>query len=220
MMNQENFPLRWRTNFFTGLAIVFPAIISIAVLIWLFGTISNITDTLLFFLPQEWTHKDKGAGPVHWYWSAVALVLAVIFIMLIGRFARHYFAEQLIQWSDRLLLRVPLLNKIYGTVKQINDAFSNNKSSFKQVVLVPFPQPNMYSLGFVSSEQKSPLTGEKLLGVFIPTTPNPTSGFLVLVPESQATLIEMSVPDAIKFIISFGSISREQAIALKQPGIK
>lgn len=217
-MNQENLFLRWRTNFFTGLAIVFPAIISIAVLVWLFGTISGITDALLFFLPPEWTHKNKGTGRVYWYWSIVALLLAVGLITLVGRFARHYLAEQMIQWADRLMLRVPLLNKIYGTVKQINDAFSNNKSSFKQVVLVPFPQPSMYSIGFVSSEQKSPLTGERLLGVFVPTTPNPTSGFLILVPENQATLLDMSVADAIKFIISFGSISREQAIALKPPG--
>lgn len=214
-MNTENHFSRWRANFFTGLAIVLPAVISVAVLVWFFGTISGVTDTLLFFLPTKLTHRDGGTGPVYWYWSVVAFVIAVILITMIGRFARHYFAEKLIQWTDRLILRVPLLNKIYGTVKQINDAFSNNKSSFKQVVLVQFPQPNSYSIGFVSSEQKSPKNGEKLLGVFIPTTPNPTSGFLILVPEADATKLDMSVADAIKFIISFGSISSDQAATLK-----
>src|SRR5436309_533777 len=133
---------RWRTDFLTGLAVVLPAIVSIAVLVWLFGTVSRFTDILLFFLPQRLTHGQQGAGPIHWYWSLTALVLTLILIGALGRLARYYVGKKMIQLVDRALLRIPLLNKIYGTLKQVNEAFtSTNKSSFKQVALVQFPHP-------------------------------------------------------------------------------
>ena len=117
--------------------------------------------------------------------------------------------------AHKILLRIPLLNKIYSTMKQVNEAFgSSNKSSFKQVVLVQFPQSGHYALGFVTGadhldvQQK---TGEKVLSVFVPTTPNPTSGFLLMVPESEIVKSEMSVADGIKFIISLGVVAPEHA---------
>src|ERR1043166_2531953 len=136
MKNKKRVYLRWRANFFTGLAIVLPAVISIAVVVWLFGTVSNITDTLLIFLPKPWTHKDNGAGAMNWYWSLFALLLAVLLVGLVGSLARYYFGKKLIELVDLALLHVPLLNKIYSTIKQVNAAFSpSSKSSFRQVVL-------------------------------------------------------------------------------------
>src|SRR5438445_8316838 len=103
------------------------------------------------------------------------------------------------------MLRVPLLNKIYGTIKQVNEAFSTGtKTAFKTVVLVEFPCAGSHSVGFVTSDQNELMdskTGEKLVNVFIPTTPNPTSGFLIIVPASKVTKLDMSVPDGIKYII-------------------
>ena len=202
---------RWRANFVTGLAIVLPAVMSIAVVVWLFGTVANITDTLLIFMPKEWTHRDHGAGPMHWYWSLCALLLAVLIIGLVGGLARYYFGKKLIELVDLGLLRVPLLNKIYSAIKQVNEAFSpSNKSSFKQVVLVEFPRPGSYSVGFLTGEDHKEVqekTKEHVLSVFVPTTPNPTSGFLVLVPEREITKLDMSVAEGIKFIISLGAIA-------------
>ena len=210
-MNKRNPFARWRANFVTGLAIVLPAVISIAVVGWLFGTVANITDTLLIFLPKEWTHRDHGAGPMHWYWSLCALLLAVLLIGLVGGLARYYFGKKLIELVDLALLRVPLLNKIYSAIKQVNEAFSpSNKSSFKQVVLVEFPRPGSYSVGFLTGEDHKEVqqkTKEHVLSVFVPTTPNPTSGFLVLVPEHEITKLDMSVAEGIKFIISLGAIA-------------
>ena len=210
-MNKRNHFARWRANFVTGLAIVLPAVISIAVVGWLFGTVANITDTLLIFMPKEWTHRDNGAGPMHWYWSLCALLLAVLLIGLVGGLARYYFGKKLIELVDLALLRVPLLNKIYSAIKQVNEAFSpSNKSSFKQVVLVEFPRPGSYSVGFLTGEDHKEVqqkTKEHVLSVFVPTTPNPTSGFLVLVPEHEITKLDMSVAEGIKFIISLGAIA-------------
>jgi uncharacterized membrane protein len=211
----------WRASFFTGLAVVLPAVISIGLVIWLFGTVTNFTDGLLFFLPTTLTHGGDGSGPVLWYWSVAAFALAILLITLVGKLARVYIGRRLIAFADQLLLRVPLLNKIYGTLKQVNEAFgSDKKSSFKQVVLVEFPQPGNYSVGFVTGEQNQEVqakTKEHVVAVFIPTTPNPTTGFLILVPEAKLTMLDMSVADGIKFVISLGSVAPEFGGAAGQP---
>jgi len=205
----------WRANFFTGLAVVLPVVISIAVIVWLFGTVANITDTLLFFVPRKLTHANQGAGLMYWYWSLAALMLAVALISLLGVLTRYYIGKRLVALMDIVMLRVPLLNKVYSTIKQVNEAFSSGKkSSFKTVVVIEFPRAGLYSLGFLTSEQQDEVqarTREKVVCVFVPTTPNPTSGFLVLVPEEKVTKLGMSVAEGIKYIISLGSISPEYA---------
>lgn len=210
-MKEDSFFSQFRGNFLAGLAIVLPALVSFGLLFWFFGTIANFTDALLFFVPHELTHQHLpggGEGPMLWYWSLAALVLGVILIALTGKFARNYFGRQAIKWGDQALMSIPLLNKIYGTVKQVNEAFSSNKSSFKQVVMVSFPHPNVRSIGFITGEQKGLSNqGQLLVSVFIPTTPNPTSGFLIMLPESEIVKLNMSVADGIKFIISLGAVS-------------
>jgi len=205
----------WRASFLTGLVVVLPGVITLALVKWLFGTVSSLTDLLLFFLPSEWTHANEGNGSMYWYWSLAALVLAVLLVSLVGFAARYYIGIQLIAWLDAAMLRVPLLNKIYGTIKQVNEAFSTGqKTAFKTVVLVEFPSAGSRSVGFVTSDQNDLLaspTGEKFVNVFIPTTPNPTSGFLIIVPVSKVTKLDMSVPEGIKYIISLGALSPEAA---------
>ena len=209
-MNKSLFA-QWRANFFTGLAVLLPAIASVVVVAWFFSSIANVTDTLLFFLPSSLTHKNAGQGPIYWYWSLAALVLAVLLISLAGRLTRYYLGKKLVGMLDQFLLRVPLLNKIYLTIKQVNEAFTSNKSSFKQVVMVEFPQAGQHMIGFVTGEHDDTLqVGKtKTVSVFIPTTPNPTSGFLVLLPENEVRKLDMSVADGIKFIVSLGAIPPE-----------
>ncbi|HEV2394879.1 MAG TPA: DUF502 domain-containing protein [Verrucomicrobiae bacterium] len=213
----------WQANFWAGLAIVLPGVISVAVLVWLFGTASRITDTLLLFLPHKLTHQDMGAGPMYWYWSLCALLLAVALIGVVGLLARNYFGKKMIEWVDATLLRVPLLNKIYAATKQVNEAFSStNKNAFRTVVLVEFPREGVYSIGFITNEQEATFkTGsdEKFVCVFVPTTPNPTSGFLLMVAEDKVTKLDMSVSQGIKYIISLGSILPDYAPAV-QPRLK
>jgi uncharacterized membrane protein len=212
---QKNLWARWQANFLAGLAIVLPGVISVAVMIWLFGTVANITDTLLIFLPRKLTHQNDGT--MYWYWSAVALALAVFLIGVVGLLTRNYIGKRVIEWADSTLLRIPLLNKIYGATKQVNDAFSSgNKTAFRTVVLVEYPRPGVYSVGFITSEPNDEIlskTKEKVVCVFVPTTPNPTGGFLVLVPEDQVTKLDMSVADGIKYVISLGAINPDYCSA-------
>jgi uncharacterized membrane protein len=216
---------RWRSSFLTGLAVTFPALLTLAAVKWLIGTISGMTDLLLFFLPRTLTHESlvnasDGKGPMYWYWSLVALALAVALISAAGVLARYYIGKKIIDWTDRILMRVPLLNKFYGAIKQVNDAFAGNRHSFKTVVLVEFPGPGHFSVGFVTNEQQGDVqhkAGKRLISVFVPTTPNPTSGFLILVPEEKLTKLDLSVTDAIKYIVSLGAIAQEAAPARDKP---
>lgn len=211
---------RWQANFWAGLVILLPGVVTAAALAWLFKTAADITNTLLFFLPVTLTHQRQGEGPMYWYWSVAALVLAVFLIGVVGLLARYYFGKRLIEWVDSGLLRIPLLNKIYGTMKQVNDAFSaGNKTAFRTVVLVEYPRLGVYSVGFITGEQRGEAQNrlpEKVVCVFIPTTPNPTSGFLVLVPEDKVIKLEMSVADGIKYIISLGAIVPEHHAVASQ----
>jgi uncharacterized membrane protein len=208
-LSENHYLKRWRDNFFAGLAIVLPAVISIAVVVWIFQNVSNVTDKLLFFVPESWIRpklRNGDLGDIRWYWSWIALAWAVFVVCLVGRYGRNYVGRKTIEWFDTAIMRVPLMNKIYGTIKQVNESFSSNKSSFKQVVLVSFPHARSRAVGFVTGEQLG-LGGERLVSVFVPTTPNPTSGFLLLVPESEIVKLDMSVADGIKFTISLGAIS-------------
>ena len=204
---------RWRASFFTGLVIVLPGVITLAVVKWFFGTVSSMTDLLLFFLPRSWTHESDGAGPMFWYWSLLAFLVAVAIVSTVGVLARYYFGKRMIAWADSLMMRVPVLNKIYGTIRQVDEAFtSGKKSSFKTVVLVEYPREGIYSVGFITSDQENPIhraTNEKIVCVFIPTTPIPTGGFLILVPVDKVTKLDISVADGFKYIISLGALSQE-----------
>ena len=208
---------RWRASFLAGLVIVLPGAITLAVVKWLFGTVSSFTDTLLFFLPYclgpKAIYQDGVSGPKFWYWSLLAMLLAIVIVTVVGVLARYYFGKRLIAWADNLMLRVPVLNKIYGTIKQLDEAFtSGKKSSFKTVVLVEYPREGVYSVGFITNEQADEVdkkTGKKCVSVFIPMTPLPTGGFLIMVPEEKVMKLDMSVADGFKYIISIGALANE-----------
>jgi uncharacterized membrane protein len=150
---------------------------------------------------------------MHWHWSLVALLVAILLISVAGRLARNYFGKKMIGWVECVLMHVPLLNKFYGAIRQVNEAFTaGKKGSFKTVVLVEFPREGMHTIGFITSEQHNEVQQkmkEKVVCVFVPTTPNPTSGFLILVPEEKVTKLDMSVTEGIKYIVSLGSIFPE-----------
>jgi len=214
---RKSFFARWRASFFAGLAVALPGIITFAIVKWVFGTITSFTDTLLFFLPY-WMppgriYQDGVSGPMFWYWSLLAVLIAVVLISAIGVLARYYFGKRMIALADSLMLRVPVLNKIYGTIKQVDQAFtSGQKSSFKTVVLVEYPREGIYSVGFLTSERAEEIerkTGKKCFCVFIPTTPIPTGGFLIVVPAEKVIKLDMTVAEGLKYIISVGAISQE-----------
>ena len=210
---------RGRRNFFTGLAVVLPVIISVGIALWLFNKAVDVSDILLYpfrFVPgveltDIWKNGTPGSD-LYFGWKVVAIVEAIILTGLLGFLTRYYVGKKLVQLVDYVILNVPLLGKIYGTVKQVNQAFtSEKKSSFKQVVMVEFPRKGLFSVGFVTAEQVKTEEGESIISIFVPTTPNPTTGFLLVLPESKVTLLDMSVADGIKYIVSLGAVPPENA---------
>ncbi len=204
---------QWRNNFFTGLAIILPIALSIAVFIWIFGTVAKFTDALLFFIPNTITHSKAGEGPVHWYWSLVAILFAMFLLSMVGRLTRFYIGKKLLWFTEEVLLTIPLLNKLYAMIKQVNSAFASNKtSSFKQVAMVEFPRKGIWSIGFVTGEnhpEVSAKSGDTVVSLFVPTTPNPTTGFLCIMNRAEVKILDMSVADGIKYIMSLGAVAPE-----------
>ncbi len=141
----------------------------------------------------------------------VGLIIAFLFFTIVGAIAGSFFGRLYHKIVDGVLSRIPGLSSIYSTVKQIIDTFATSSSnSFKEVVLIEYPQKGMYALAFLTSETKGEIAykkNKKMINVFMPSTPNPTTGFLMFIPLSKITRLSMTVDQAIKYIISAGLIT-------------
>lgn len=141
----------------------------------------------------------------------VGLIVAFLFFTILGAIAGSFFGRLYHRIVDATLSKIPGLNSIYSTVKQIIDTFATTKSNaFKEVVLIEYPQKDMYALGFLTAITKGEIAtrkNKKMINVFMPSTPNPTTGFLMFVPLSKCTKLSMSVDQAIKYIISAGLVT-------------
>ena len=140
-------------------------------------------------------------------------VIVILIVAVLGLLSHFFVAKMMISISEQLINKIPFMGKVYKTVKQIVDTFSKqNKAVFQKAVLVEYPRKGCYSVGFLTSEatgEVAPLKDEKMYNVFVPTTPNPTGGFLLILPESEIRILKMSVGEAMKFIISGGAVNPE-----------
>lgn len=138
----------------------------------------------------------------------VGIIATLVLIFLFGFLVSNVFGEKLLKLTERTLQNIPILPKIYFGIKQIVDAFSlQGKQVFNKVVLVEYPRKSVYVIGFVTGECKGEVqerTAARLINVFIPTTPNPTSGMLVLIPDNEIIYLNMSVEEGLKLIVSAG----------------
>lgn len=217
-----------RKYFFTGLAILLPVVVTITVVVFLvnlltqpfLGVLYSVLDSATL---REFLASYPGAPQVM---RAIGQVLILIFLffatVLLGMFARWFFFRSLIKVGDQILHRIPIVNKVYKTTQDIiNHIFKSKQRSFKQVVMVAFPTSDSYCVGFVSSEGPpvcKATVKKELISVFVPTTPNPTSGFLMLYPKEQVHYIDMLPEDALKYIISCGVIHSEAQLAQGEEG--
>ena len=142
----------------------------------------------------------------------LALVVMIVVLMIVGQLAKLTLGRRLIDLGQRLLLHLPLVSFIYSTCRQIADAMQTSSGGmFHQVVVFEYPMPGSYAVGFVTNEnpENSEITeklGKSLVSIFMPTTPNPTSGFLLMIPREKCIFLDMSVSDAMKLIVSVGTV--------------
>jgi uncharacterized membrane protein len=188
-----------RNSFFAGLLIVVPVLASLLIIIGVFTWVTN------FMIPDSL--RQQMLTPLY---RIIALVLFVAFTIGVGRITRLVVGKRMVSATETVIGRVPLLNKTYGFMKEISQTLlSGRKTMFQRVVLVEFPRPGVYSIGFVTSEtggEAQAKTRETVINVFVPTTPNPTSGFLILTPRQQVIDLEMTVAEGMKMVISGGAV--------------
>jgi len=193
---------RIRRYLITGIVIWLPIVATLFVL----GIFVGYLDKLVLLLPEKWQ-------PVHLIGFAIpglGVIMAFVILFVTGFIASNFLGRQLLQLGEDILEHIPLVRSIYSTAKQISDTmFSNKGKSFRKVVLIRYPQKDTWSLAFVTNDSLGELdvkAPSKLISVFIPTTPNPTSGFLIMVAPEDTVELEMSVDEALRMIISLGVI--------------
>ena len=195
-----------RNAFITGIIVILPLGVTIFVINLLIDKLGRPASRFFF------GNLDVAPGsPMDKALALLAVIIVFALITLIGYGSRFVIGRVLLNFFEQLLHRVPLINTVYGSVKQIVTTFSEQKKAvFQEVVLLEYPRKNCYVLGFLTSEAKGEpqaVTGEKIVNIFVPTTPNPTSGFLLMLPENDITRLTMSVADGMKVIISGGAVT-------------
>lgn len=202
-----------KKHFITGLVILLPVTLTFFFVAFVFNLLTNPFVGLVQSIFHNFNVFESGfwifdAQQVQEYASKICTVIFLVsFTILLGAVARWYFINSFLSLWNYILHRIPFVNVIYKTCQDvINTIFSSKSSSFKQAVLVPFPHKESRSIGFVTCDDLPPLLPgeEKTITVFVPTTPNPTSGFLVFFAEKDLLYLDMKVEDAFKYIISCG----------------
>ncbi|MBQ9337923.1 MAG: DUF502 domain-containing protein [Lentisphaeria bacterium] len=203
---------RFKNLLLTGLFVVVPVLAAIWLSWWIYDTLTVWAIGL-----AEKMHMPGFEGKEFSFWLGhgirlLALILMVAALVLVGQLTKLTLGQKLIELGQKILMHLPLVSFIYSTCKQIADAMqSSSGGMFRQVVLFEYPKEGSYSIGFVTNENTEPneitdSLGRPLVSVFIPTTPNPTSGFLLMIPREKCIFLKMSVSDAMKMIVSVGTV--------------
>ena len=208
-MNVKNlsFTKKFRNAFLTGLLIFLPLGTTIFVLNFLLGLFQGPVTVLVEQLGVEEESFFFGMGTLL---AIVGLLIGVLSLTLLGFLSNYFLGRVFISVTEKILGKVPFLSTVYRSAKQIVETFGKeNRAVFKEVVMIEYPRPDCYVLGFVTTEASGETVeaiGKNLTNVFVPTTPNPTSGFLLLLPRKDIFPLEMSVGEGMKMLISGGAV--------------
>ncbi|GAB1596333.1 DUF502 domain-containing protein [Lysobacter claricitrinus] len=197
--------------FLTGLLTLLPIWLTWVVVKFVFVLLSDISRPLIGPGLQSVADTYQGfqwvAAP--WVQNGLALLATIAVILMSGMMARRVFGQRLLRWFEALVKRIPFANIIYGSARQLLDILQTKPDGTQRVVLVDFPNAHMKSIGFVTRVLREQGTGRELAAVYVPTTPNPTSGYLEIVPIEKITPTDWTVDQAMSFIISGGAVSPE-----------
>ena len=202
-----------RNSFFAGVVLAAPLLITAGVMYWLItGPLAQVDGTVQSYIPDGWL-------PPEWadlYVPGFGILVTVILLTLLGMLARNVIGRWFIGLGERVLDSTPLVRNLYGFFKNVFEmALQQSEQSFKEVAMIEYPRPGLWTLCFeVTSTKGEPQhvlddIGSDMTNVFVPTTPNPTSGFLIFVPRSKLRILSMSVEDGAKMIFSAGLVAPE-----------
>jgi uncharacterized membrane protein len=186
----------------TGLLIWIPLVITI----WVLKLIVDMLDQSLLLLPEQW--RPDFWLPVHI--PGLGAILTIVIVLATGIFATNFFGAQLVELWHHILQRIPVVNSIYSSVKQISDTlFSSSGQAFRKALLVQWPHQGMWTIAFMTGAPGADVAQHlpaDCVSVYVPTTPNPTGGYFVIVPRASVIELDMSVDQALKYIISMGVV--------------
>lgn len=195
-----------RKYFITGLLILVP----LATTLWVLHAIISTMDQSLLLLPPQWRPEQLVGFQV----LGIGTILTLLIVFLTGLLAQNFIGNFVLGVWESLLQRIPIVNSIYSSVKQVSDTlFSSSGNAFSKAVLVQYPRQGAWTIGFLTGapgyDVAKHLQGEHI-SIYIPTTPNPTSGFFLIVPKADAIELDMSVDAALKYVVSMGVVVPEQ----------
>jgi uncharacterized membrane protein len=195
---------RLRNYFLTGLVVAAPVTITVMLIMWF---VDFVDAWFTPMIPPQYRPEQYLDVTI----PGVGVVLAVVLLTLLGALTANLFGRTLVSYGERLVGRMPLVRNIYGALKQIFETvLSQSQNSFREVALIEYPRRGVYSIAFVTTAAKGEIQAradEEMVSVFLPTTPNPTSGFLLFVPRKDVIALKMSVEDAAKMVISAGLVA-------------
>ena len=197
MAKKKSLALKLRNYFITGIVVLIP----IGFTLYLSKFLINVSTKLV----------PAGLNPNNYIPYAIPgieILLTIIFITIVGGLSLSFLGKKVLQIVDNLFKRIPILRTIYSAIVQMTDSFRNQEGSKKSVVLVEYPRKGSWAVGFATKENKGELkdkTNKELINVFVPTTPNPTSGFLLMFPKEDVIFLDMGFEEASKFIVSAGT---------------
>lgn len=192
-----------RKYFITGLLILVPLVITLWVLYFFIGTL----DQTLLLLPQHWRPESL----IGFYIPGLGVILTLLIIFLTGLLTQNFIGNYVVRAWESLLQRIPIVNSLYSSIKQISDTlFSSSGNAFRQAVLIQYPREGSWTIGFLTGvpggDVKNHLPGD-YVSLYVPTTPNPTSGFFLMMPRQDVIELDMSVDVALKYIVSMGVVT-------------
>ena len=195
-----------RLYFITGLLILVP----LAITLWVLNLIIGTMDQSLLLLPERWQPRNLFGFHI----PGLGSILTLLIIFLTGLATRNFIGNQVVIVWEKILTRIPVVNSIYSSVKQVSDTlFSSSGNAFRKAVLVQYPRQGSWTIAFLTGipggDVKNNLHGD-YVSLYVPTTPNPTSGFFLMVPRVDTIELDMSVDAALKYIVSMGVVSPEQ----------
>lgn len=206
-------PTDVKKYFITGLLIWIPLAITFMVLAWIITTL----DKVLLLLPSE-AQPQTFLG---FHIPGVGMLLSVLMVFVTGLVATNVLGQKLVRFWEALLVRIPVVNSIYSAVKQVSDTvFSSNGQAFRQPLLVQYPRQGAWTIAFLTGQpggDAARLLEGDYVSVYVPTTPNPTSGFFLMLPRADVLELDMSVDEALKYIISVGVVAPAERDAEARP---
>jgi len=209
---------RFRNIFVTGLLITLPIFITIFILKFLYKHLDALSPLFTALLIKAGAPIPEG-----YRIPFLGVTMTLIIIVLVGMFTTNIFGKRLVHLGETLVEKIPFVRRIYGGTKQVISSFVHaDTSAFNQVVLIEFPRRGVHAIGFVTGDTRGEVqskTGDNMINVFVPTTPNPTSGFLIFAPPEEVQEISMTIEEGVKYVIS-GGIVDPQADSPQVPQVK